>query len=498
MAGQILAGPFLGFEGDTAYTVCFLAGKDVSAPVVVVDNQDLPAERIRETPSGAFWRAEIAVRIAKKGKSHKYQIRSGGSEMPNNAGVSSWEFFVPGTSDRPRIAYASCNGFSSPDLKTKVEDAYEMWTRMADDHQNQPFSLLIMGGDQLYADEMWNTLGQLAAWSKLDWEEKLMQPAGPRLKRELDGFYESLYVSNWNQKEMSLMMASVPTLMMWDDHDIFDGWGSYPDKLQNCPVYRAVFEAARRYFELFQIRSLKNKTLLNPNHGHYSFAVPFRDCGIVALDNRSGRTMDRVMTDENWDDVKKRLAQYDGKFETLLLLSAVPVVYRSYPWVENAFELTPWQDELTDDVRDQWTSGHHDGERMKLIMNLLNFRGRTSTEPVKRVILSGDVHVGCLGVIRDRREPLQPRVIHQVVSSAIVHPAPSWYEWAGIEALTSDEPENLEGVKITTEILKPYSAGKFLRTRNYITLEEGADKKLWVNWVCENGAAPEYPIEASA
>jgi hypothetical protein len=204
------------------------------------------------------------------------------------------------------------------------------------------------------------------------------------------------------------------------------------------------------------------------------------------------------MTDENWDDVKKRLARYDGKFETLLLLSAVPVVYRTYPWVENAFELTPWQDELTDDVRDQWTSGHHDGERMKLIMNLLNFRGRTSTEPVKRVILSGDVHVGCLGVIRDRREPLQPRVIHQVVSSAIVHPAPTWYEWAGIEALTSDEPENLEGVKITTEILKPYSAGKFLRTRNYITLEEGADKKLWVNWVCENGATPEYPIEASA
>ena len=26
--------------------------------------------------------------------------------------------------------------------------------------------------------------------------------------------------------------------MTWDDHDIFDGWGSYPVQLQFCPVFQ--------------------------------------------------------------------------------------------------------------------------------------------------------------------------------------------------------------------------------------------------------------------
>lgn len=32
---------------------------------------------------------------------------------------------------------------------------------------------------------------------------------------------------------------SVPVQMnLWDDHDIWDGWGSYPEHLQNCPVFQ--------------------------------------------------------------------------------------------------------------------------------------------------------------------------------------------------------------------------------------------------------------------
>ncbi len=29
--------------------------------------------------------------------------------------------------------------------------------------------------------------------------------------------------------------------MTWDDHDIFDGWGSYPPVMQNCEVFQAVW-----------------------------------------------------------------------------------------------------------------------------------------------------------------------------------------------------------------------------------------------------------------
>ena len=40
--------------------------------------------------------------------------------------------------------------------------------------------------------------------------------------------------------------------MTWDDHDIFDGWGSYPDTLQNCPVFQGCYQAALRFYLLFQ------------------------------------------------------------------------------------------------------------------------------------------------------------------------------------------------------------------------------------------------------
>ena len=41
-------------------------------------------------------------------------------------------------------------------------------------------------------------------------------------------------------------------VMTWDDHDIFDGWGSYAMELQFCPVFQGVFFFARKFFCLFQ------------------------------------------------------------------------------------------------------------------------------------------------------------------------------------------------------------------------------------------------------
>jgi hypothetical protein len=229
-----------------------------------------------------------------------------------------------------------------------------------------------------------------------------------------------------------------------------------------------------------------------------SFALRFRDYGILGLDIRTNHTEEVVMSDQHWSNVKVCLGQASGSVRTLLVLSAVPVVYRDFRTTESVIDITPWQEELTDDIRDRWRSWYHEGERMKLIMNLFAFQARSPSEPIKRVILAGDVHVGCLGVIRDRRNADHQRLIHEVVSSGILHPPPTWYEWLGLLAASSDTPESLENGQITTEILEPYGSDKWLRTRNYASLKEGTDGKLWANWTCENGRKPVYPIEGSA
>ena len=73
----------------------------------------------------------------------------------------SWSFYVPSSTEKPKFAYASCNGFSSPDLLAKTDEPYLLWDKLIDQHDNEPFSILIMGGDQVYADELWSKVKEL-------------------------------------------------------------------------------------------------------------------------------------------------------------------------------------------------------------------------------------------------------------------------------------------------------------------------------------------------
>src|SRR3546814_3583168 len=68
------------------------------------------------------------------------------------------------------------------------------------------------------------------------------------MRRELFRRYLELY----SQPQMAWMVARVPTLAMWDDHDICDGWGSLPHERMDSPLGRSLFEVAREFFLLFQ------------------------------------------------------------------------------------------------------------------------------------------------------------------------------------------------------------------------------------------------------
>ena len=93
--------------------------------------------------------------------------------------------------------------------------------------------MLIMGGDQIYADSIWDKVSSLDDWSSLKFEEQVVRKSTKKMTKQLDDFYSRLYKQRWSNEHMSLMLASVPNVMMWYDHDIFDGWGSFPRDLQN-------------------------------------------------------------------------------------------------------------------------------------------------------------------------------------------------------------------------------------------------------------------------
>ncbi len=490
MNPKMMVGPLLGVENDSIYTFCFLSDMTVTDCDLFVNGTEKASFRkITDTYSGQFWRAEFAVDARGLSQYLTYEIRSNGSKLQGVSGCSNWTFYVPDSSEKPRIGYASCNGFSSSKQVKKTSDPYYLWKRMCKDHEREPLSLLIMGGDQLYADEIWESslAPTVVKWSELSRSKRISYKVEAAISNELKHFYETLYVKRWSSPQMAHMMASVPTVMMWDDHDIFDGWGSYKPDLQGCEVFQGIFCNARRYFELFQLRSWHNNTLLSSG-AHGSFGLRFHDYLILGLDNRSDRTRNQVMSPCHWNDIKcwlRSQCRWSGNF---LVLSAIPVAYRSFAGVEAVFAATSWEEELEDDILDHWSAREHQGERMKLMMNLMDFVGETGC---RSIILSGDVHVGALGVIRDNRND---REIHQVISSGIVHPPPSAIEWLGLRAVTSDKKETIGNGQITTEMIRPFGSDDYIRARNFAVLKEGNDGKLWVNWICEGELKPEYGI----
>jgi hypothetical protein len=468
----------------------------------------------------SVWRGETPLTPCDEGAEHgrqvDYAIRRGQAALGNLCGDSAWSFHLPGrlTPDRqPRIAFCSCTGFTDYKAMNGREPLH-LWQRMERLHAQEPFSLLVMGGDQLYCDDLAYQEGGFAKlWAWLDPKDRAK--AKPTHEQFLQGYVDH-YLLGWVRRvdgerqlphtAMVRMMASVPSIMMWDDHDIFDGWGSYQAEAKKMPYYVEAFAAAREAFEVYQIRGADhNRSLLDrkARHArHYSLGLRFGPFHILALDNRSNRNLDQIMDSWQWDQVigwleKAAAAVPAGDSGTLLVVAPIPVVYRRFhDWVSSL----PGEHAGEDDLRDHWSHKNHQGERNKLVFHLFNAlrfdpagtdyagSGKRADAGFGRVtLLSGDVHVGALGFLERTDAKAE---IAQVIASAIIHPEPGPIAWTGLLAISSDDDHSIQGQSVVAKMAPPVGTspgdGKYLRCRSFVWLKPGNDGKLWVNWECED------------
>src|SRR2546425_5935926 len=201
---------------------------------------------------------------------------------------------VPATGGTPHCAYGSCCGFNDWNDKTKLEsqhrDPWGLWKDIADTHVQKPFHLMLLGGDQVYMDSLWSS-GPMLEWrqklrrfqGKYQWE-----PDGPYDKQARKGFMD-MYCSNWSRETIASVLATIPSIMIWDDHDICDGWGSHPDDVQAFPVMKGLFGVARDYFEALQLGQKPGSILPNAigPEGQFSSLHILGDVGLLVLDLRS-------------------------------------------------------------------------------------------------------------------------------------------------------------------------------------------------------------------
>src|SRR6185295_243435 len=222
----IKLGPVLNFRGctgDAWRLSALVATDDGKAPACQLAAGGPPAA-VPGKQIGAFkavradltlWRYDFLVKQGAKPVSARYSIDG-----------ESWDVAVPAAGAAPAMAYGSCNGFSSLKLMKSTAVPNALWDDLLAKHATVPFHLLLLGGDQLYSDSMWEELELLSKWAALPTAQGVRQAASETLKRQIADFFRSLYPKRWSQAAVARALATIPTLMMWDDHDIMDGWGS--------------------------------------------------------------------------------------------------------------------------------------------------------------------------------------------------------------------------------------------------------------------------------
>jgi hypothetical protein len=311
-----------------------------------------------------------------------------------------------------RVAYVSCNGQEHGDTDRPSEDRNTMWARLAASHRESPFHLLLQGGDQLYADEAARAHPLTAAWRDGETVPADIAPdAMAEIAETLDRAYFERYLHAFGQPETARLLAEVPSLAIWDDHDIVDGWGSLPAERLDTPLGRLVFETARAHFLLFQ-RGLDPAEVEGAATLSWHVSLPGLD--ILAPDLRSERRPDRVLGPEGWRHLRRGLDA--SMSERILLLSSVPALGPRLSWIEALMGVIPGLQKYEDDLRDQWQSHAHRAEWRALLSAIAARHGRGDA---RVTVLSGEIHLATRAEMAHEAGP-----IHQLVASGVAHPAP--------------------------------------------------------------------------
>lgn len=445
---KLTLGPLLGVEGDYRYSVCFLIeGKHSKTDIVLSLNyedgkREVKYEYSEKLRSCYFYRYSFTVPKNKDIYHISYHLTLGKNKLASTHGIKNWTFQVPGSEKHPKVAFMSCNGDSSSDPSSvDHRDKYAMWSRFMDIHNKEyiKFNAMIMSGDQVYADALWKKVpyfrdnGLDKCTDRRFLNHKMTKADEAKFCDQLTEFYEELYIKSWSSdKSLSEALASVPSIMMWDDHDIFDGYGSHKPELQKTKLFKNIFKVAKKYFELLQIRSSKNHALMNIDLS-YNSRFTFRTYEFVVLDNRSKRTREVIMEPEQYKEIEasfvsKGLKSRKGALkDQAVLCFVIPVPIGHLNYSKRAESLMKWyrknrfRKSLNDDGIDHWDHKLHVKEH-KVLLDMMMRIGK-SQNPKYLLAISGDVHsAGAANVYRNEN------TINQYISSPMAHKTAGWLQ----------------------------------------------------------------------
>jgi hypothetical protein len=386
-------------------------------------------------------------------------------------------------SDQPvRLVFGSCRESTQHASHRKLPpDALDAYARrLAADQppvRDWP-DLLVLLGDQVYADD---TSKKVRRWLR----RRRRRPDAPADQVVTFEEYTRLYLESWRDPQIRYLLSTVPSVMIFDDHEIIDDWNtsaswradmlaqswwterinsglaSYwiyqhmgnlsPDEIAIDPVYAKVVAAEDATAALVEFAASVDEGLRtrSPTDGPaetpylWSYALDIGRTRLIVLDNRCSRVLDpahRAMLPEGeWQWFAE---QAHGRYDHL-------VVGSSLPWLlpPGVHHLEAWNERLTVSPR-RWVAGF--GESLRRAVDLEHwaaFRrsferlaelfaelgagaerpgatvGVSAGAPASISVLSGDVHHSY--VARADLGPAVTSPVHQLTCSPLHNQVPA-------------------------------------------------------------------------
>ncbi|KAF9428122.1 hypothetical protein BGZ94_003330 [Podila epigama] len=397
--------------------------------------QAVTAQAIDGYNQSIFWRFALVIpQDHHATKRISYSINNG----------PTYHFHVAGRAETFKWMFYSCNGFSSNVDSVALGGANPLWNDMLAKHVQQPYHVMIGGGDQLYCDSLLEE-PEMKEWLSLTIEGREKTACKPHWITAIEKYYFNRYCSWFSQGSYSQALASIPTVNMWDDHDTIDGYGSYPESTQKSHTMSIIGAVSRRFYLLFQHHSTPT---LVPQHGFFSAGVGENiltslgpSTSLLVLDARSERTKFLVCSDQTYDLAFAKLYhEIPHGTRHLLVQLGVPIAYPRLVFAESLMgsvgnvlgnlagakgvvNKLNGEPELLDDLNDHWTAKTHKAERNKFLTRLQNF---ANDRKIRVTFISGDVHCAGMGRFTAKISPPEkdPQLMYQLISSAIVNIPP--------------------------------------------------------------------------
>ncbi|MBC6457613.1 alkaline phosphatase D family protein [Actinomadura sp. HBU206391] len=366
--------------------------------------------------------------------------------------------------DELRIAFGSCRRSPAAETAYGVDTLIAYAHRLADGGEsvNWP-SVLLMIGDQVYADELGDKMRKFITERRGD-----EAPEG-----ELSDFEEycHLYQLAWGEDEaVRWLLSTVPSLMIFDDHDIRDDWntshtwrqemwsqpwwekrivgglGTYwiyqhlgnlsaKDRAED-PLYAKLRAAGDGGELLDEFAECADKS---PETTRWSYAHDYGDTRLIVVDSRSSRVLTpdrRAMLDDGeltWFE-----EQCAGDFDHLLIGSSLPYllpasIHHAEAWNEGVAE-GAWgrrAARLGEKIRqgadlEHWAA--FERSFRTVAEDIIKVAGREQgSAPASIAFLSGDVHYSYLARVT---APSIGTPVSQVVCSPLRNPLERKFKFA--------------------------------------------------------------------